>query len=64
MAHFDPTDICFLNRGDEINEGNNVIDTETSILHVLHRGLKSKSELLFVLNLCELDFFVLLDYYY
>ena len=34
MAHFDPTALRFLNRGDEIYEGNTVIDTETNILHV------------------------------
>ena len=51
MAHFDPTALCFLNRGDERYEGNKVIDRDERYLSVLHRGLESESELLFVLRL-------------
>ena len=48
-AFVDPTALCFLSQGDEIYEGNKVIDTEANILHVCtaQRGLESKSEQLF-----------------
>ena len=63
MAHFDPTALCFLNRGMKYTryEGNKVIDTETNILHVCpyYKGFESKSELLilFVLKLMRIRIF-------
>ena len=59
MAHFDLAALCFLNRGDEIYEGNKVIDTETNKQHVCitQRGLESKSELLFGVKLMRIRFF-------